>query len=313
MLDTRSYGRPLSIHHLLKKTQRPVSMTFPIDIVPESPPLKLLVDFHRLVRAVRPQRLAGIVLVKEIAERLTVMDIGRRHLIIPNKFVLNVNIQMVLIAIVRLIIFLRPARIKVLLPELIRMLLPVIRDSAILHRLILFPRIALSRRLDKGRIDDLTSFRPQAGLDKVTIKQSKQLANRYLLRQCLPKQPDRLLIRNKHLIPKTKKPLEHMAIKYLKPRLLVGQVVQALQHQNFEHQNVYVGRTPGVALPLFAKRFVDNRLKTVPIDGFVQFLKRIPHLTELGKSVLNVKKANSSHDNVLQTMVNGCPISLEYI
>ena len=86
-----------------------------------------------------------------------------------------------------------------------------------------------------------------------------------------------------------------MPIQYLKLRLFVRQIVHALQYLYLEHQNVIIGWSTGVTLAFLAKRLVDYRLESVPIDGCIQLFQRVAHRAQLCKLVFNIKQTDLAH------------------
>ena len=86
-----------------------------------------------------------VLLVDQLPEHLTVVHVGRSRRVAIDQLALRVHLGVVLIAVVRLIVFLRPARIAILLPPLRRIGFEAFGTLAMLDLLVLFAALTLAR------------------------------------------------------------------------------------------------------------------------------------------------------------------------
>ena len=102
---------------------------------------------RRTVRAVRINIPAGVGFVQNILENPAVMNRSIGNLVLPDELVLDVHLDMILVAEVAFAPFLRPTGISILL-ALFR-LAPVLDGRfSLLDRLVFLPRVALNRHPD---------------------------------------------------------------------------------------------------------------------------------------------------------------------
>ena len=110
--------------------------------------------FLRTVRAVRENIPTGVGFVQNILENPAVMHGCIGNLVLPDELVLDVHLDMILVAEVAFAPFLRPTRISILL-ALFR-LAPVLDGwFPLLDRLIFLPCVALNRHPDDRRVHNL--------------------------------------------------------------------------------------------------------------------------------------------------------------
>src|SRR5271169_6942515 len=177
-----------------------------------SPELRL--GLSRAIRAVGVDIGAGVGLVHKRIEFLTVMHARIGHAILPDQLVPGIRIDVVLVAEEALAVLLGPACILVFLPVLGRVLLPLLRSLAGLHRLILFAAVALLGHRHHRGVDHLAATRNVALRLQMLAKALEQSLNQAGLRQRLTEQPQRRAIRNAVLEAKPQKPRELHAIAY---------------------------------------------------------------------------------------------------
>src|SRR6266481_8028191 len=143
-----------------------------------------------------------------------------------------VHADMVLVAVEALVVLLRPARVRVLLRILGRLLLPSLRCLAGLDRLVLLLRVALLGHRHNRGVNDLAAARNVARGLEMLAEALEQLVDQPGLRQRLAKQPDRGGIRH---------------------RLLEFQIEKAHERQPVTQDRV-IGLAAGVALALLGLR-----------------------------------------------------------
>ena len=228
----------------------------------------------RPIGGVGPDGACRVVLIQDIAQPRSVVGrrVGDRPL--ADHTVAAVGRDMVLVAEGRdrqvhlrlavrfglgLGILHRPAGIAVLLAQLGRLARPVIGNAPSLDRLLLAVGIALARRGDDGGVNDLAGHRQVALLLQHGIEPGEELIHGLGLGQQLPEQPDRLGVRSRVVHAQAHKPHERQAVPDLELRLVIGQVVQRLQHQRLEHQHAVIRR----AAALGSIRSLQRLLKPV--------------------------------------------------
>jgi hypothetical protein len=80
--------------------------------------------------------------------------------------------------------------------------------------------------------------------------------------QTFAEQPDRFRVGHRAVPVQPQKPHERQAVANLVFRLVVGQIVQRLQHQNLKHQNV-VERRAASGVAVFALQCLLQRLAEI--------------------------------------------------
>ena len=113
--------------------------------------------------------------------------------------------------------------------------------------------------------------------------------------QCITKQPDGLSIRYTIFQSKPEETHETHTIIDLIFYLIITQIVDSLQNQNFEHQETVIWRTPACTFGLFLQNSIQSGAKPLLIDGFVQSNKRISQFIQFFQSVFFVKKSKLHH------------------
>ena len=214
----------------------------------------------RPVCGIGPHTGGGVALVDEPDELRAVMARGIGHRPGPDQAVLPVDRDVVLVAegrdrevdrrhrSVRLRLRLgelhRPTRVTILLPQLGRRVLPARGDLAGLDRPLLFLGVALPRRRYQARVEDLARHGEIAAFLQPRVKYREQFCDRSGLGEKLAKQPDRLRVRRLVRQPHVEEAHERQPVADLELRLVVGEVIERLQHQDLEHQHAIVRRTP---------------------------------------------------------------------
>ncbi len=174
-----------------------------------------------------------------------------RDVVATNQFVLVVDADVVLVSIVIDEVLLGPARIRVLLSEnSVRLAFPILRSLSFLDRRVLLARVTLARRRDKAGIHDLSFAGDETRFVNLLYQQIKQL-HQLLLLESLSEQAHCTGVRHLPLGTQTQKAAERITIAYLIFNLFVREVVQMLQHQDFEHQHLIVGFSTSIALALY--------------------------------------------------------------
>src|SRR5439155_18224540 len=112
-------------------------------------------------------------------------------------------------------------------------------------------------------------------------------------------QPDGGGVRHSILEPKVEKAHEREAVADQELGLLVGEIVEALQHHDFELQDRVVGLAAGVALALLGLRLrhgLDGGAESLPRHGRLDRLQRITLGAQRIEPPLEIVKTHLTHD-----------------
>ncbi len=135
---------------------------------------------------------------------------------------------------------------------------------------VLLAGVVLARHVDEARVYDLPAARQQPRLGEVGVEQLEQVA-RAILAQALLEVPDRVLVGHLAAALQPQELLEAAPVEDLELRLLLTQVVVALQHDDLEHEHRVVGRA---AEALVAARQLDPLAEELPVDHPVELGQR---------------------------------------
>lgn len=115
--------------------------------------------------------------------------------------------------------------------------------------------------------------------------------------QAFAEQPDRLGIR--HLVGKTEpqKPHEGQPILDDELGLIVGEIVERLEHQDLEHQYCWKRRTPAFRSIRSLQRLGQWLLEHRPRDDAVQLLERIAHSAQPLVALVQIKETRLSPED----------------
>src|SRR5258707_4309080 len=191
VLDTRAHPRARRVRRLLALRQRTISRGATVDMALQALRRQARLNLHRAVGAVRPDPIAGIGEIEHIVQLLTVVHGRVRRIPFADQLVRLVHADMVLVAVEALVVLLRPARVRVLLRILGRLLLPSLRRLAGLDRLVLLLRVALLGHRHNRGVNDLAAARNVARGLEMLAEAREQPVDQPGLRQRLAKQPDR--------------------------------------------------------------------------------------------------------------------------
>src|SRR5690606_1528027 len=228
---------------LLALGQRLVALAFPLDLIPEA--LLFEPGFTRLGRVAPvgidiPARVGGI---EDVVEVLAVVRTCRVGLDSANDLVFLVDVDRELVAEVTLAVLLRPGRVDVLLAPLRR--LPDGGHRTLLDQRLLASAVVLLGGGYQGGVDDLTATRDETlpeQLRRDTVKE--RLRARFT--DPVLEGPYRGAVRDVGRVRQSAEALVAHPVEQLVLHLLVGQVVQTLQHQDPHHRLGRVRRTPAL-------------------------------------------------------------------
>ncbi len=233
VLDTGAHLGNAAVAPLLALGQRFVGVTFALNPIPESIPRKLSFPRFRRIATVGvdvPARVAGI---EDVVEMLAVVRAGGVGLEFADQFVFVVDVHRQLVAEVGFAVLLGPAGILVLLAPLGRF--PLGRRRALVEQCLLAPAVVLLRRRYQRRVNDLATARDIALLEQLGRHAVEQRMSAGLADPVL-EGPDRGAVGDINGVAQTAETLVTHTIEQLIFHLLVGQVVQPLEHQNPHHR-----------------------------------------------------------------------------
>ena len=171
-------------------------------------------------------------------------------------------------------------------------LFPLVRDAALFDGFVLLACITLARSVNEGSVYDGSFFGNEMGFLKLSVKEVEELLDNPGLGQSIPEQPDCFGIRHLVSNAQAEKPHESQAVIYLVLRLVVTEIIQPLEEQNFEHEDAVKGRSAAWAFGLspgfFQSRFNDGA-KHLPVNNAVDALQSVAHLAEPSQTVIYVK------------------------
>lgn len=271
--------------------QFPLGRALGLDVAAVTSLFQFGLLLRRAVGRVRPHIGAGVGLVQQRIEHLAVVNGGIGHLEVTDQLVLSVDADVVLVPEVGLAVLLRPACICVLLSPHHGLVVPALRRLTFLDRLVLVPAVALARRGDHARIDDLPAPRDVAGRLDLHHQFGEQLFDQFQRLQPLTKQPDGLSIRHSPFGCQSQKAAEGVAVAYLVLGLVVSQVVEVLQHQHLEHQHHIERLAPGVALTLLLMHLLKHWAEALPVDHFGQFRQWVAQLFQLLVAFVKIEES----------------------
>ena len=127
VLNSAASFRRLMISFYLRLSQLLIAAAFSLNVAAVTIFLKSLSFFRRPISRVSPHILAAVVFIKQFFKDIAVMNRSRRYFIAANKFVLNINVNMILIAEMIYAILLHPACIGVFLAFLV--IIPIFGTS----------------------------------------------------------------------------------------------------------------------------------------------------------------------------------------
>ena len=228
------------------------------------------------------------------------------HLVVTAQLVLGIRIHVVLVAVEALTVLLGPACILVFLPVFRGVLLPFLWCLAGFHGLIFFAAITLlGNRHDRG-INHLAATCNVALRFQMPAKGLEQRLDQAGLPQCLTEQPQRRAIGNAILNAKPQKPRERHAVAHLILDLLVGKIVERLQHQHPKHHDD-IDRLAASAtlLVLRWRQHHGLNLSTEALERHhsIDHLQRIALRRNRRKPLVRIEKSKLSHRPTSATLI----------
>jgi len=157
------------------------------------------------------------------------------------------------------------------------------RHRAFLDGLGVLAFVALDRRLHQQGVDDLATARHVALLLELLLDLLEHQRARAGLRQAIAEQPNRLGIGDAAAFGQIQKLQETTAVQQLVFQRVVSQVVELLEHQNFDHQHGRIWRTAALGARWPRRGGVDAAGQRFEVHMLGQADQRI---TDLGAPIL---------------------------
>jgi len=268
MLNARPYLGPGPVSLLLPFRQLAVFASLALQMPPIFQFFKSLNRLLRSIGRIGIHITVGIVFIQKLLKYLAVMYRCIRYRIPPDKLVLHINTDMILIPVVVLTILFDPAGINIFLPLL--GFLPVVRCLPILDYLVFFPTVALLGYGYNTGINNLPPLGRTAVLPHVSLKLLEQPGNSACLCQLFPKQPDGLGIGDWISQVQAQKSYEAHSIKNLVFYRLIRKIIQRLYNQYLKHHHRIVGLCPGIALAVLLTNRFQRGTKPFPLNNLAQ-------------------------------------------
>ena len=278
MLDPGARFGDALVTSLLALGQRLVTLTLPLDLIAEA--LLFEPGFTPLRRVAPvgidvPTRVARI---EDVVEVLAVVRTRRVSLDSANDLVFLVDVDRELVAEVALAVLFRPGGVDVLLAPLCR--LPVGRHRTVLDQRLLAPAVVLLGGGDQGGVDDLTAARDETlpeQLRRDTVKE--RLGARFT--NPVLEGPHRGAVRNPGRVRQSAEALVAHAVEQLILHLLIGQVVQTLEHQDPYHRLGRVRRTPALRTHRAWRKLIHLGRQRRKVDVRFDIGQRVAQRVEL--------------------------------
>src|SRR6516165_1127915 len=177
-------------------------------------------------------------------------------------------------------------------------LIPTLGRLAGFDRLVLVTGVVLLGCIDDRGVNNLPTTSDVALGIEVTSEALKQRLDQTGPGQRFPEQPHCRRVGNRIFQAEPEKPHEREPVADLVFDLLVGQVIERLQHQNLKHHHCIERLAAGVALPLLGRRpdyRLDVRAEALEWNDAVKGFQRIPLGTDRLKTLVEIEKAGLSH------------------
>ena len=240
------------------------------------------------ISRVSPYVFAAIVLIKNLLKHFAVMHRRIGNFIFANELVLDIYVDVILVAVVICAVFLYPACISVFLAFFIFFLF--IGNFAVFNCFVFLPAVALFASRHYTGIHDLTFLGTETVLTEKLVKSCKQLINQTGVFELFPEKPYGSGIRDSIAYAQTEKTHKREPVINLKLKPLVRKIVHRLQKQNLEHKHHIKRPSPGVGFSLFVSNCLKYLAELFPIQDFVEFDQWIAATVQLFETSLPIEK-----------------------
>ena len=158
------------------------------------------------------------------------MDRGVGNFVIPDQFVLHINIGVILVAEKSLLAFFGKTSIGIFLTLL--GLRPIYGRLSLFNLFVFRFAVVLNWHVDDRRVHHLSTFGFKTLLDKQTLKTIEKRLDQFCLGQLVSKKPNGFFIRNGAFPAETQELHERHPVTYLKFYLSIRKIVERLKNQN---------------------------------------------------------------------------------
>ncbi len=159
--------------------------------------------------------------------------------------------------------------------------------------------ILLPRRRHQARVDDLARHGEVAAFLQPRVEHREQLRDRASLGEQLAEQPDRLRVRRLVRQPHVDEAHERQPVADLELRLVVGEVVERLPHQDLEHQHAIVRRTPAAGPVAAVQRLLQALSARLERHDLLQSNQWIARFRQHRIPIVEIKEPRLRHQLAL--------------
>lgn len=212
VFDPATHLRLDPIDLQLQFVERTVASALFVDVVVDPECIESLVCSSALVGAVGKEVFVLIARSDQIPQRLRAMHGGVSDCVVGDEHRIGIGPHMVLVAEVRLLVFLHPTGIQVFLPQLVRLALPRLGNLPFFDHLVLLPIVTLTRQVDKTRIHYGSGLGDHAVCFQNRVERFEQGLDHVSFPQRLSKTPDGGEIRHRAAHMQPEKPLKRATV-----------------------------------------------------------------------------------------------------
>ena len=150
--------------------------------------------------------------------------------------------------------------------------------------------ILLPRRRHQARVEDLTRHGEIAAFLQPRVKYREQLRDRSGFAEQLAEQPDRRRVRRLVRKSHVEEAHERQPVADLELRLVVGEVVERLQHQDLEHQHAIVRRAPAAGPVVAVQRLLQPVAERLERHDLLQSNQRVTRFRQRRIPIVEIKE-----------------------
>jgi hypothetical protein len=194
MFNPAANSRSIIVALHLTLSQFLIAITFSLNMAAKTTLVKSLSFFKGAVSRIRPNIPASVVFIKKLLKDIAVVNRGWGNLIVANKFMLNIYINMVFITKLIFAVLFYPASICIFLAFFTAA--PVPGDITVLDSLVLFSAVTLFWGSYYACINYLALFSGKTAFAEKFIEAIEKLFYKAGFGKLFSKQPDGFSIRN---------------------------------------------------------------------------------------------------------------------
>ena len=154
--------------------------------------------------------------------------------------------------------------------------------------------MALLGDFHETAIDDQAAFCGKTLPAEFLAKAVKQHAFELKIFELFGKEPDRFCIGHGIAKVQSEKDAKGNAVSDLQFSLLVGEVVESFEDEDFEHKDDIEGGSSGIGESFFFTDFVEVVAKEFPVDDGIEFRQEVVDLVDFIELFFEVKEAELS-------------------